>query len=64
MISEFKGYSWGSGDAPVKRDDHSMDELRYFIMTRPRPAEREAEKSPLSRDKERRIRRLNRKIER
>ncbi len=56
--------SLGSGDAPVKRDDHSMDELRYFIMTRPRPAERETEKSPLSRDKERRIRRLNRKIER
>lgn len=64
MISEFKGYSWGSGDMPVKRDDHSMDELRYFIMTRPRPAHRADEKGPVARDKERRIRRLTKKIER
>ena len=64
MIAEFKGYSWGAGDSPVKRDDHSMDELRYFIMTRPRPAEHEEHASPLARDKERRIRRLHKKIER
>ena len=64
MISEFKGYSWGAGDSPVKRNDHSMDELRYFIMTRPRPAEREQNLSPVARDKQRRIRRLHKKIER
>ena len=64
MIAEFKGYSWGAGDSPVKRDDHSMDELRYFIMTRPRPAEHEEHASPVARDKERRIRRLHKKIER
>lgn len=64
MIAEFKGYSWGAGDSPIKRDDHSMDELRYFIMTRPRPAEREYAPAPLAADKERRIRRLNKKIER
>lgn len=28
MIEEFKGYFWGEGDAPVKRDDHCMDEVR------------------------------------
>ncbi|MDE5667103.1 MAG: terminase family protein, partial [Clostridia bacterium] len=28
MISEFKTYFWASGDVPVKRDDHCMDELR------------------------------------
>ena len=56
--------SWGAGDSPIKRDDHSMDELRYFIMTRPRPAEREYAPAPLAADKERRIRRLNKKIER
>ena len=31
MIREFKGYFWGNNDAPVKRDDHAMDELRYYV---------------------------------
>ena len=35
MIREFKTYQWGNGDAPIKRDDHAMDELRYFVMSRP-----------------------------
>ncbi len=62
MIAEFKGYFWAGGDTPVKRDDHCMDELRYFIMTRPRPAIKEqAELSPVQADKMRRIRRLNRR---
>ena len=59
MIREFKSYFWGSGESPVKRDDHAMDELRYFLMSRPRPAAiEESEKSEVLRDKERRIRRL------
>ena len=58
MIREFKSYFWGSGESPVKRDDHAMDELRYFLMSRPRPAREEAEKGDIARDKERRIRRL------
>lgn len=43
MIREIKGYQWGSGDNPIKRDDHSMDELRYYIMTMPenKPAKNE-----------------------
>lgn len=61
MIAEFKGYCWGNGDLPVKREDHCMDELRYFIMTRPRPAvKEEGTISPVQADKMRRIRRLNR----
>jgi len=61
MIEEFRGYYWASGDAPVKRDDHCMDELRYFIMTRPRPTPREeADLSPVQSDKLRRIRNLRR----
>jgi phage terminase large subunit-like protein len=56
MIEEFKGYYWADGDAPVKRDDHCMDELRYYIMTRPRPAVAEKEElSPIAVDKMRRI---------
>lgn len=33
MIREFKGYRWGDGESPVKKDDHAMDELRYYAMT-------------------------------
>lgn len=60
MIGEFAGYLWGEGDSPVKRDDHCMDELRYYVMTRPRPAEREEGTSAVRSDKMRRIRRLTR----
>ncbi len=58
MIREFKSYFWGNSDAPVKRDDHAMDELRYFLMSRPRPAERVQLPAPIAKDKERRIRAL------
>lgn len=62
MIEEFKGYFWADGDAPVKRDDHCMDELRYYLMNRPRPPVAEdAESSPVLSDKLRRIRRNARK---
>lgn len=33
MISEFKGYFWGEGDSPIKKDDHAMDELRYYVCS-------------------------------
>lgn len=36
MIRELKSYWWGKGDTPIKKDDHAMDELRYYIMSRPR----------------------------
>ncbi|MBO5103396.1 MAG: hypothetical protein J6C13_04855, partial [Clostridia bacterium] len=38
MIREIKGYWWGNNDAPIKKDDHAMDELRYYIMSRPESA--------------------------
>lgn len=25
----------GNGDLPIKRDDHALDELRYYIMSKP-----------------------------
>ncbi|MDE6074864.1 MAG: terminase family protein [Clostridia bacterium] len=58
MIAEFTGYFWADGDSPVKRDDHCMDELRYYVMSRPRPAEKECPESAVYADKMRRIRRL------
>ena len=57
MIEEFLTYSWADGDSPRKKDDHCMDELRYFVMSRPRPAEREIV-SPVAADKARRIKKL------
>ena len=60
LIREIKSYFWGSGDAPVKRDDHAMDELRYYLMSRPKNAPPEEEESAVKRDKERRARKLMR----
>ena len=61
LIREFKSYFWGSGETPVKRDDHAMDELRYYLMTRPRPSFAKTEESEISRDKDRLIRALRRR---
>ena len=61
MIAEFKGYFWADGDSPVKRDDHCMDELRYFVMTQPKPAPVPLPpKSEIQTDKERLIRSVRR----
>ena len=35
LIREIKGYFWGEGDRPVKSDDHCLDEMRYYLMSRP-----------------------------
>lgn len=58
MIREIKGYRWGKGDNPVKTDDHSMDELRYFIMSRPENKKPKENQSIILKEKERLIRNL------
>ncbi len=60
LIRELKGYWWGSGDVPVKRDDHALDELRYFIMSRPKAEKIPYQMTEVERDKERLMRRLKR----
>ena len=60
LIRELKSYFWGSGDRPEKRDDHALDELRYYLMTRPQHAE-ESAVSDVRREKERLLRALRRK---
>ena len=35
ISSIIKGYFWGNADVPIKKDDHSLDELRYYVMTKP-----------------------------
>ena len=53
LIREIKGYSWGNGDVPNKKDDHSLDELRYYIMSRPENKPPERVKTEIEKDKER-----------
>ncbi len=56
MIREIKGYFWGNGDAPIKKDDHAMDDLRYYIMSRPENKIMQEKKSEIQKHKEMLIR--------
>ena len=58
LIREIKGYFWGSGDLPKKRDDHALDELRYYLMTKPHNTPPSAPLTPVQKDKARLMRRL------
>lgn len=58
LIREMKGYRWGKGESPVKVDDHSMDELRYYIMSRPENKRPKPELNIVQREKERLIKNL------
>ncbi len=60
MIREMKGYFWGNDDSPIKKDDHAMDELRYFIMSRPENVKK-IEKSEVQKHKEKLIKSLKHK---
>lgn len=61
LIRELKSYWWGKGDKPIKKDDHALDALRYYIMTKPEPSAKPAvSKSVIQKDKERLIGRLKR----
>ena len=60
MLREIKGYFWGSGDSPVKRDDHAMDELRYYVCSLADIQGDKPVKSVIEMDKERLYRKLHR----
>ena len=62
MIREIKGYFWGNDDSPVKKDDHAMDELRYYIMSRVENQSISKCKSLLQLNKEKLIRKNNRRL--
>ena len=57
LIREIKGYFWGSNDVPVKKDDHALDELRYYIMSRPENTTK-VEKSIIQKDKEKKYKQI------
>ncbi len=64
LIREIKGYWWGKNDRPKKTDDHALDELRYFVMTQPKPSPPPSPpKSVIQLDKERLMRNAKRKGE-
>ena len=60
MIREIKGYWWGDGDVPKKKDDHSLDELRYYVMSKPDNVRPKTPLTEIQKDKEMRIRKLAR----
>ncbi len=58
LIRELKGYVWSQGEKPIKADDHALDELRYYLCTRPEPYVAKEQKSYIQLDKEKLYRRL------
>ncbi len=61
LIREMKAYRWGKADSPVKLDDHSLDELRYYIMSRPENKRPKEILSEVALKKERLIKTLKRR---
>ena len=61
LIRELKGYYWGSGDVPKKIDDHALDEMRYYLMTRPKNAPIKPELTAIQKEKAALIRRAKRR---
>ncbi len=58
LIREIKGYRWGNEDCPIKKDDHALDELRYYIMTKPHNNKPQNILSEVQKDKKRLIRKV------
>ena len=60
LIREIKSYSWGNNEIPLKRDDHALDELRYYIMSKSNFQKVKTKpKSEISKNKSKLARRLN-----
>ena len=59
LIREIKGYFWGDEEKPVKKDDHALDELRYYIMTKPEQKTKKDELSIIQKDKLKLIKKIN-----
>lgn len=51
LIGEFKRYRYGEDDRPRKQEDHALDELRYFVMSRPLPPGQPESLNEIQRDK-------------
>ncbi len=58
LIRELKSYRWGEGETPRKTDDHALDELRYYLMTKPTNPQPKKPKTEIQKDKERLYRKI------
>ena len=58
LIRELKSYRWGDGETPKKTDDHALDELRYYLMTKPDNTPSKLIKTDIQKEKERLIRKI------
>lgn len=61
LIRELKCYRWGDGDVPKKTDDHCLDELRYFIMSRPQIKPASPQMTEIQKEKARLARKISKK---
>lgn len=58
LIRELKSYWWGDEDLPIKKDDHCLDEMRYYVMSKVQEKPLQTKKSDIQKDKERLIKQL------
>ena len=59
LIEELKSYWWGDGDLPIKKDDHCLDEIKYYLMTKTSQLHtRKQKKNEIQLDKEKMIKKL------
>ncbi len=61
LIQEFKTYRWNGHDAPVKKNDHCLDELRYYVMSLNNNKQSQTTKTEIQKHKERLFKQLMRK---
>jgi len=59
LISEIKGYWWSDSDLPIKKDDHCLDEMRYYLMSLQINEKSVLNKTEIQKNKEKMIRKLN-----
>lgn len=62
LIKEIKSYWWGDNDLPIKKDDHCLDEMRYYLMSITDREKIKKEKSLVQKDKEKLIKKLKYKF--
>ena len=58
LIRELKSYWWGDNDLPIKRDDHCLDEMRYYLMDKQLTQRVKEKKNEIQKDKERLIKKI------
>lgn len=58
LIRELKSYRWQDNDLPVKKDDHALDELRYYLMSKPITPSIKSEKTEIQKYKDKLFRKL------